>query len=152
MKIMLKEAKKEDAAKYYELYEQLRGFVEKGGKKPSFNEFQTLFLSLIENSSYRLLRIENRNSETVGVIVISSRDNLFHCKKIIYIDEIVIEQKYRGLGYGKESLLELKKYYKEKGDTVKIELSTDYNNTPARAFYDNVGFEDYAALYKMKIM
>nr|WP_315020018.1 GNAT family N-acetyltransferase [uncultured Aminipila sp.] len=148
---MFKEAKKEDAKVFYEMYDQLRDHVEKGCAKPNLQEYTELFTSLIEDVNYKMWKILDENERVVGVIAAAIRENLFHCKKIVYIDEIVISEESRGKGFGRKGLNFVADYYKEQGDVVKLELSTDYQNTPARGFYTHIGFDDYAALYKIKL-
>ena len=147
--IMIREANKNDAKVFYELYDELRGYVEKGCEKPTIEEYETLFALLLEDESYKLWKIMD-GENVAGVIVINERYNLFHCKKIVYVDEIVITEEKRGKGFGRKALDYVCEYYRKKGNVVKVELSTDYNNTQARGFYSNIGFDDYAALYKVK--
>lgn len=148
---MFKEANKSDAKVFYDLYDELRGFVEKGSNKPTFDEYKKLFCILLDEKGYRFWKIVDEDDIVIGVISVNERFNLFHCKKIIYIDEIVITAKFRNKGYGRKAIDFICDFYERIGGVAKVELSTDYNNSPAREFYNKVGFDDYAALYKIKI-
>jgi len=151
IQILLRDACLDDAATYYEMYDEMREHVELGCQKPSFDSYQKMFSEILSNPNYKLMAIMDTDSNVVGVMTINVRENLFHCKKIAYVDEIVISEPYRGKGYGAGALHQIVEFFKANGDIVKVELSTDYQNTPARKFYSNIGFSDYAAMFKYKI-
>lgn len=148
MDIYLEKATSQDREFFYTCYEELRKFIELHAKKPSREDFLKTFDVLLEDDSYDLFTIHNGN-EKIGVVSNNIRLNLFHTRKIIYIDELVILEKYRGKSYGRRVILKIVDYYKKLGNVEKIELSADYENVRTKNFYDIVGFENYSALYRL---
>ena len=62
--------------------------------------------------------------------------------KTLYIDDICVDEAYRGNGVGRALYEHVKEYAKEKG-FHRIELNMWEFNKGALAFYESVGFETY---------
>ena len=79
------------------------------------------------------------------------------CKKLSYIketfaelDNMYIEDKYRGLSIGSLLINEFKKYSKEK-NIQNIKVTASSKNIKAIKFYMKNGFEDYNVTLKYKV-
>lgn len=60
-----------------------------------------------------------------------------------YLWDIFIENGYRGKGYGKDAMVKLDEFVKEKG-AIKISLNVFGFNTVARSLYQKMGYQDAA--------
>ena len=72
-----------------------------------------------------------------------------NCNKI-HIDQLVIDEKYRGKGLGKRLIDEVKNIA-SKNNCDRIELDCWMFNENALAMYEHIGFEKQRIIYEMKI-
>ena len=60
--------------------------------------------------------------------------------KSVELDHVIIDENYRNKGVGKEFMIWIENYVKDKGYET-IELNTYVQNYPSHKFYYNLGFE-----------
>lgn len=60
--------------------------------------------------------------------------------KSVELDHVIIDENYRNKGLGKEFMIWIENYVKDKGYEA-IELNTYVQNYPSHKFYYNLGFE-----------
>ena len=71
-------------------------------------------------------------------------------KKVMWIDEICIDEKYRRKGIGKLLIQEVKKEAKE-NNCNKIELNCWEFNESAMRFYESIGLKTQRRIMEMEI-
>ncbi len=70
--------------------------------------------------------------------------------KMLYIDDLCVDEKFRGKHVGRILCEYVKEYAKEKG-YQRITLNVWEFNTGARAFYDTLGFEPLKTVMEMRL-
>ncbi len=90
------------------------------------------------------------NEKLIGVT------GLWYCTrhysgKSVELDHVIIDENYRNKGLGKEFMIWIENYVKEKGYEA-IELNTYVQNYPSHKFYYNLGFEILGYHFLKKIL
>jgi len=154
---MLRLAKKEDIDSLFYLNEQLF-IVLNELRGDLFNPvgFSKEFIeNMITSQDSDYIVIED-DEKIVGYALIEERKspykkyNSFIEDHFAYICELVILPEYRLKGYGKQIIEEAVKWAKNRNLTS-IELDCLSNNYNARAFYENMEFEEYQIKLRKKI-
>jgi diamine N-acetyltransferase len=83
------------------------------------------------------------NDETMVGFIMYSID---HAKEELYLCRFMIDEKYQGKGYGKESLSLLRKIAEDTPGIRKIELSTKPDNSHGINVYEKAGYKDTGVL------
>ena len=92
-----------------------------------------------------------RSSNTItGFANFTVRKTILHSSGSALIDELIVSEKYRGQGVGKELLFEVVNRCRELG-CCELEVSTLMSNQTARDFYRKCGFEEEAILLEMDL-
>lgn len=90
------------------------------------------------------LLIAEKDGTAAGLLLFVERyiqgENLMP-KKVLFVDAMAVDEKYRGQGLGHEFFDYLKKLVKEKGFDS-IELQVNARNEAARSMYENYGFTE----------
>lgn len=89
-------------------------------------------------TGYRMF-VAEVDDDVVGVIGIIHNHNL-HDGFVTYIEQVVIDEKFRGQGYGALLLKFAENRAKEEGCDL-IELDTDIGETEAESFYKKNGYD-----------
>jgi ribosomal protein S18 acetylase RimI-like enzyme len=82
-----------------------------------------------------LLCIEKPDSETIGYLWYKVLDN----GESVFILDFMLFEDYRGLGYGKATLIALEKQLSQSG-VEQIKLRVAFNNHRAKGLYEKLGF------------
>jgi ribosomal protein S18 acetylase RimI-like enzyme len=69
----------------------------------------------------------------------------------IHIDQMGVNESFRGKGIGKKLMEEVRNIAKERG-VSRIQLSVWSDNAQARRFYENLGFEPYLVYMEKKVI
>lgn len=111
------------------------------------------FKELFNDKNVKVL-IAFMDSKAVGYVIaklLKREDNVFiYPSKFIEIDQIVVTEKYRNKGVGKELVEEVKNYAKSLGINL-ILLSVLAKNTSAIKAYANMGFESETIRMSLKL-
>ena len=92
-----------------------------------------------------------RSSNTItGFANFTVRKTILHSSGSALIDELIVSEKYRGQGVGKELLFEVVNRCRELG-CCELEVSILMSNQTARDFYRKCGFEEEAILLEMDL-
>lgn len=106
--------------------------------------------SLIRNNEIITAKIEN---EIVGYLVFTIKEvsvPILRRKKVMAIDSICVDEKFRGLGIGTR-MLEYVKDLAGKSGCTDLSLSVYHSNTNAVKMYESFGFKKKNISYTMKI-
>lgn len=95
-------------------------------------------LSLKDDNFYGIVAVEN--NKVVGVLISRLINRLAKKKNILFIDDLIVNEKYRNTGIGKILIKDATDYAVNK-DCESIELTSLISNSNAHRFYENNGFE-----------
>ncbi len=108
--------------------------------------------AIINSANVNKLYIAEVNQVVAGMAwaeIIAPEDGLFHKRqKTFYIHHLVVDQKYRRVGLGRDLLV----YLREQADCLgcnRIGLDTWAKNTPAIEFFGSVGFETERIVFRL---
>ncbi len=93
---------------------------------------------LKDNNFYGIVAIED--NKVVGVLISRVINRLAKKKNILFIDDLIVNGKYRNKGIGKLLIQDATTYAKIK-DCGALELTSMIENVNAHKFYENNGFE-----------
>jgi len=119
-----------------ELYKQLGN---SNGSLFTVNEANKIWDNNIENNNIKYFIAEEEN-KILGSLYISIIPNLSNNGKSIgFIENIIIDEKYRNKGIGKK-LMEMAIEYAKENNCYKITLQSGIKRTEAYKFYEKIGF------------
>jgi ribosomal protein S18 acetylase RimI-like enzyme len=90
------------------------------------------------------------NKTIVGFITVSIRKTLLHQGLSGLINELIVAEKYRGKGIGKQMIFAVIERCKQRG-CCEVEVSTSMTNTRARKLYTSCGFEQRGLLFEVDL-
>jgi GNAT superfamily N-acetyltransferase len=144
LKIKIRKSSIEDFDRIVELFYQLWP-----GKQINKEELIKIFKKKMNLDNYFLLSAEYLN-EVIGFSSLVKLDNFWQEGYILYITILVVDEKYRNQGVGKQlinSILEIGKENKCK----KIELESSFSRVEAHNFYEKMGFEKRAYFFSRNV-
>ena len=94
--------------------------------------------SLKDNNFYGIVAVED--NKVVGVLIARIINRLAKKKNILFIDDLIVNEKYRNTGIGK-LLIQNAMDYAVNIDCESLELTSLISNINAHRFYENNGFE-----------
>lgn len=130
-----------------ELYNLLTQLMTKGPLDRTLME--VAFRDIIGDPSVSI-GVFDDGQEILGMISISVHSTLHHFGKVAVIDEMVVHEKARMQGVGKELMNWAKMQAKQLGIGT-IELHSDEFRTDAHAFYKSLGFEHKGSVFSLKL-
>jgi ribosomal protein S18 acetylase RimI-like enzyme len=90
------------------------------------------------------------NETLVGFTLFTLRKTLLHRGLSGVITELIVTEKYRGKGIGKQLIFTAIKYCKKLG-CCEVEVSTEQSNMSARELYKRSGFEERGILFEVDL-
>lgn len=113
-----------------------------GGNLPPYNnETADRMINGLKNHPSKLILLAINNEEFVGLSNSFINYGTFAAKPFINIHDIVVLEKYRGLGIGRQ-LMEANIMKAEQLNCGKITLEVREDNTNAQNLYSSLGFEE----------
>lgn len=113
-----------------------------GGNLPPYtNETSRAVVKGLEHHPSRLVLLAEYQAEYVGLSNSFVNFGTFAGKPFINIHDIVVLEKYRGLGIGRKMMEAIDAKAKELG-CGKITLEVRDDNKPAQQLYNSMGFEE----------
>lgn len=104
--------------------------------------------SLKDNSFYGIVAIEE--NKVVSVLISRVISRLAKKKDILFIDDLIVNQKFRNNGIGK-LLIQTATTYAISKDCGALELTSMIQNINAHRFYENNGFEKRQYKFKKRL-
>ena len=104
--------------------------------------------SLEDSNSYGIVAIEE--NKVVGVLISRVINRLAKKKNILFIDDLIVNEKCRNAGIGK-ILIETATTYAISKDCGALELTSMIQNINAHRFYENNGFEKRQYKFKKSL-
>jgi GNAT superfamily N-acetyltransferase len=140
MDITIRKATEYDFDKVYPLFEQLWP-----NKELDKNALQIVFNRGVNSDTDELLCLDY-SGELIGFCAYAIVNNLWQAGYISYMYAMVVDEKYRGKGFGTMLIQESIKSSKEKG-LKRLELDSGFHREKAHEFYVKLGFEKRAFLF-----
>ncbi len=97
---------------------------------------------ILGNDSYGQIYLVCINKEIIGYLVVTFGFSLEYCGRDAFVDEIYIQEKYRGQGIGSKGLQLAEEICREQGIQA-LHLEVERENTNAQAVYRKAGFIDH---------
>lgn len=127
--------KKEDLSAILELYKQLS---DSNDFSFTINEANKVW-DIIENNNVKYFLAKD-NKKLTGSCYICIIPNLtFNGRSIGFIENVIIDENYRGKGIGKK-LMEMAVEYAKENNCYKVVLQSGIKRQEAHKFYENIGF------------
>ena len=144
MDIKILKATENDFEKVYPLFEQLWP-----NKEINKDALRIVFNRGVNSDTDELLCLDYSN-ELIGFCAYAIVNNLWQAGYISYMYAMVVDDKYRGKGFGTMLIKESIKDSKAKG-LKRLELDSGFHREKAHEFYKKLGFEKRAFLFSYPI-
>ena len=139
----IRKTKLEDLDSVFELLNELYE------NKIEYSKFTQKYKDSLEDSSfYGIVAIEN--NKVVGVLISRIINRLAKKKNILFIDDLIVNEKCRNIGIGK-LLIQTATAYAISKDCGALELTRMIQNINAHRFYENNGFEKRQYKFKKSL-
>lgn len=139
----IRKIKLEDLDSVFELLDELYE------NKIEYSKFTQKYKESLEDSSfYGIVAIEN--NKVVGVLISRVINRLAKKKNILFIDDLIVNEKCRNIGIGK-LLIQTATAYAISKDCGALELTSMIQNINAHRFYENNGFEKRQYKFKKSL-
>ncbi|AEF96210.1 GNAT family N-acetyltransferase [Methanotorris igneus] len=136
--ITIDTAKKEDIDDMINLLKQL--FEIEKDFTPNY-EKQRKGLELLLNSKNAVIFVARYNGKVVGMCSIQTLISTAEGGKVGILEDLVVDENFRGKGIGSKLLSEAERYCKEKGGLLRLSLLADKDNKKALEFYKSRGWK-----------
>jgi GNAT superfamily N-acetyltransferase len=140
MDIRIRKATESDFDKVYPLFEQLWPNMELDKEA-----LRIVFCRGVNSDTDELLCLDYAN-ELIGFCAYAIVNNLWQAGYISYMYAMVVDEKYRGKGFGTMLIKESIKDSKDRG-LNRLELDSGFHREKAHEFYIKLGFEKRAFLF-----
>ena len=139
----IRKTKLEDLDSVFELLD------ESYENKIEYSKFTQKYKESLEDSSfYGIVAIED--NKVVGVLISRIINRLAKKKNILFIDDLIVNEKCRNIGIGK-LLIQTATAYAISKDCGALELTSMIQNINAHRFYENNGFEKRQYKFKKSL-
>ncbi|EHP85051.1 GCN5-related N-acetyltransferase [Methanotorris formicicus Mc-S-70] len=135
--IIIDTAKKEDIDDMINLLKQL--FEIEKDFAPNY-ENQRKGLELLLNNKDAIIFVARYNDKVVGMCSIQTLISTAEGGKVGILEDLVVDENFRGMGVGSKLLLEVERYCKENG-LLRLSLLADKDNKKALEFYKSRGWK-----------
>jgi len=105
----------------------------------NINDFQNIFIHNIRDENKIYLLAEDNTGLCLGLISCHIQNLLHHCGKVAEIQELFVDQNYRGLGIGGKLINHMEEMLKEL-DCVSFEVTAQNKRQDTHEFYKNNKF------------
>ena len=146
MQVKIRSATEQDAPAAARLMAQLaehtQGHIDPG--------VEDRLRAMIELPQYAIFVAGDEEGQVVGLLSASQRWTLWHTGPCALIEELVVDEEARRQGIGRALIQATLDWAIDQGCS-EVEVSTDHDNTGARAFYKRLGFESEALLLEYQL-
>ena len=105
---------------------------------------------LLKDGHMRLFAAENKEKDIVGILSLCVCPTL--AKDKLWIEDVVVDENYRGYGIGHKLVKAAIAYAKSNFSVAMIYLTSNPTRKAARALYTSEGFEEYeTGVFRMKL-
>ena len=137
---MIRKIELKDLEQVFELLNELYE------NKIEYSIFVEKYKESLKNANfYEIVAVED--NKVVGVLISQIINRLAKKRNILFIDDLIVNEKYRNLGIGKKLIQDATDYAISKNCEA-VELTSMISNINAHRVYENNGFEKRE--YKVK--
>lgn len=111
----------------------------------NFEHLQTVYFKAIQSENQKLI-VGTIKGQIVGFCSLTIKNNLWLAGKLGHVDEIVVDESFRGQGIGKKLMERITEIAKE-NSCKRIELDSAFHRKNAHGFYKSIGYEVRAYLF-----
>lgn len=123
-------------------------------RKKSKNEIKKEVIEIVNNTERKILIATDENSKIYGLIVYKIKEVKEHINlknsKVLYIEDIGVDEKYRKKGLGKQLMKKVEEIAKEL-ECRRIELNCWNFNEDAIKFYNQIGLTTQRRIMEKRI-
>ena len=115
-----------------------------------YKDLSDVYLKAVDSKAQQLI-VGLVDNKVVGFCSLTIKNNLWQAGSLGHVDELVIDKKFRGKGFGKkmiDSITHIAKNLKCK----RIELESAFHRKEAHKFYETIGFQNRAYLFSKKLI
>ena len=114
-----------------------------------YGDLHMVFQKALGSESQRLI-VGLIQDQIVGFCSMTLKNNFWQSGNLGFVDELIVDKKFRGQGIGKSLLEKMTSIAKENG-CKRIELDSAFHRKEAHVFYEKNGFESRAYLFSKKL-
>ncbi len=107
--------------------------------KIEYSKFTQKYKERLKDSSFYGI-VAVKENKVLGVLISQIINRLAKKKNILFIDDLIVNEKYRNIGIGK-LLIQSATTYAMSNNCGALELTSMIRNVNAHRFYENNGFE-----------
>ena len=145
--LTIRSAKEKDIHRLLELYQQL-SFDSKNYVKAPEADCRRVLKEIDKNPNYSIL-VAEENGEVVGTTFLAILPGFAHTtRSFAVIEYVVVDEKYRSKGVGKQLMEACMAKAKEAG-CYKVMLASSKSRTRAHKFYQGLGFQEDALSFRL---
>ena len=140
---MIRKIELKDLEQVFELLNELYE------NKIEYSIFVEKYKESLKNANfYEIVAVED--NKVVGVLISQIINRLAKKRNILFIDDLIVNEKYRNLGIGKKLIQDATDYAISKNCEA-VELTSMISNINAHRFYENNGFEKRQYKFKRRM-
>lgn len=133
--MIIEKLKLEDIEGLLELYKELTPF------ENSLEKSIEIYKEILQDDQYLIVVAKDNNKVIGSASGICCKCLAVGGSPFLVIEDVIINNDFRGKGVGKKVMKALDEFAKEKNCSYAILVSSDYRKE-AHAFYENIGFID----------
>ncbi len=145
MELVIRPCVDEDFGSIYELLKQLWPAM-----KLDFKQLQNVFRIGITSDKQKFI-VGILDKKIVGFCSLTIKNNFWQAGSLAHIDELIVDEKYRGKGIGNKLMEKITEIAAE-NKCKRIELDSAFHREDAHRFYEKLGFENRAYLFSKKLV
>ncbi len=140
---MIRKIELKDLEQVFELLNELYE------NKIEYSIFVEKYKESLKNANfYEIVAVED--NKVVSVLISQIINRLAKKRNILFIDDLIVNEKYRNLGIGKKLIQDATDYAISKNCEA-VELTSMISNINAHRFYENNGFEKRQYKFKRRM-
>lgn len=140
----IRKATQEDFDEVFNLLKQLWA-----NSKLNYDLLKIAYNKAVYSEVQKLIVGESMDN-IIGFCSLTIKNNLWQAGNLGHIDELIVDNNYRGKGIGSKLMDEITRIAKE-NQCKRIELDSAFNRKEAHRFYENQGYENRAYLFSKEI-
>ena len=111
----------------------------------NFEDLQAVYFKAIQSENQKLI-VGTIKGQILGFCSLTIKNNLWLAGNLGHVDEIVVDESFRGQGIGKKLMERITEIAKE-NSCKRIELDSAFHRKNAHGFYKSIGYEIRAYLF-----
>lgn len=144
MKLEIRSCSLSDFSDVVRLFRQLWPDIE-----PDVNALQTVYADALSSPVQKLI-VGTMDEKVVGFCSLTIKNNFWQAGRLGNVDELVVDEHYRGKGIGKELMRHIQQLASDH-QCKRVELDSSFHRQEAHRFYESIGFKRRAYLFTKEL-